>query len=81
MWKILTAQIREEIYYSLISCGLFLEAQKGCHKGTRGTGYLLYIGQHILKETKTRTRIVVMAYIDYKKAYDMIKQSWVIDYL
>ena len=28
MWKILTAQIRE-IYYSLISCGIFPEEQKG----------------------------------------------------
>ena len=37
MWKILTAQIREEIYYSLISRGLFPNEQKGCRKGSRGT--------------------------------------------
>ena len=30
MWKILTAQIREEIYYSLTSHGLFPDVQKGC---------------------------------------------------
>ena len=29
MWKILTAQIRGEIYYSIISRGLFHEEQKG----------------------------------------------------
>ena len=29
MWKILTAQIRKEIYYSLKSCGIFLKEQKG----------------------------------------------------
>ena len=50
MWKILTVQVREEIYYSLISYGLFPEEQKGCCKGTRG---LLYIDQHILKKSKT----------------------------
>ena len=34
MWKILTAQIREDIYYSLTSCGLFPKEQKGCRKGS-----------------------------------------------
>ena len=43
MWKILTAQIREEIYYSLISYGLFPKQQKGCCKEIRGTRELLYI--------------------------------------
>ena len=42
MLKILTAQIKE-IYYSLISRGLFPKGQMECHKGTRGTGELLYI--------------------------------------
>ena len=32
-WKIITAQIREEIYYSLINRRLFPEEQKGCLKG------------------------------------------------
>ena len=54
MWKILIAQIREEIYYSLINRGLFLEEQKGCRKGTSGTGELRCIDQHIFKEGKTR---------------------------
>ena len=49
MCKILTAQIKEEIYYSLISQGLFPE-EKICHKRTRRTSELLYIDQHILME-------------------------------
>ena len=55
MWKILTAQIREEIYYSLISRGWFPDEQKGCRKGPRGTAELLYIDQHILNESKKQT--------------------------
>ena len=43
MWKILTAHIREKIYYSLTSRGLFPDEQKGCRKGSRGTAELLYI--------------------------------------
>ena len=72
MWKILTAQIREKIYYSLTSHGLFPDEQKGCRKGSRGTAELLYIDQHILK---TRRKILAMARINYKRAYDMVPQS------
>ena len=61
MWKILTAQIREEIYYLLISCGLFPNEQKGCRKGSRGTAELLYIDQHILNEGKNRRKNLAMA--------------------
>ena len=55
MWKIL-AQIIEEIYYSLTSCWLFPEEQKGYRKVSRGTGELLCIDQHILNERKTRQK-------------------------
>ena len=79
MWKILTAQIREEINYSLTSCELFPEEQKGCHNESRGTGELLYIDQHILNKSKTRWKNLAMAWIDYKKAYDMVLQSLIIN--
>ena len=52
MWKILTTQIRKEIYDSLTSCALFLKEQKGCCKWTRSNGELPYIYQHILIESK-----------------------------
>ena len=67
MWKILTAQIREKIYYSLTSLRLFPDEQKGCHKGSRGTEKLLYIDQHILDESKTKRKNLAMALTDYKK--------------
>ena len=56
MWKISTAQIREEIYFSLTNRGLFPGEQKGYHKGFRGTAELLNIYQHILNERKTRQK-------------------------
>ena len=80
MRKILTAQIREEIYFSLISSGLFPEEQKGCHKESKGTGELLYIDQHILNKSKTRRKnLATKWHIDYKMAYDMVLQSWIIN--
>ncbi len=64
MWKLQTTQIREEIYYSLVSRGLFPGEKKGCHKKSRGTGDLQYIDQHILEENKMRQKNVAMAWID-----------------
>ena len=37
-----------------------------------------YIDQHILNESKIRLKNLAMAWIDYKKAYDMVLQSWII---
>ena len=78
MWKILTAQMREKIYYPPRSRGLFSDEQKGCRKGSRGTAKLLYIDQHILNESKTRRKNLAMAWNDSKKAYDMVPQIWII---
>ena len=80
MWKVLTTQIREEIYHSLISWELFPEEQKGCWKGTRDTGELLYIDQLIRNESKTRRENLAMTCIDDKMVYDMVQQSWIINY-
>ena len=55
--KILTVQIREEIYHSLMSHGLFPKEMKGCTEGTRGTGDVQFIHEHILNDRKTRWKI------------------------
>ena len=81
MWKISTAQVREEIYYSLTSRRLFTEEQKGSFKGSRGPAELLYLDQHILIESKTRRENLAMAWVDYKMVYDMVPQSWIINSL
>ena len=78
MWKILTAQIREKLYQSFTGRRLFPDEQKGCCKGSTGTAELLFIDQHILNESKTRRKNLAMAWIDYKKAYDMVPQSWIL---
>ena len=63
----------------LIINKLLIIPQKGCCKRTRGTEELLYTDQHILNESKTRWKNVVMVWIDYKKSYDIVPQSWIID--
>ena len=81
LWKILTAQIMEVIYHSLTSHGLFPGEQKGCCKESRSTAELLYIDQQILNESKTRRKNLAVAWIFKKKAYDMIPQSRIINFL
>ena len=81
VWNILTTRIREEIYFLLTSRGFFPEEQKGCCKRSSGTGEQLKIYQKILNESKTRQKNLAMTWIDHRKAYDMVPQSWIINYL
>ena len=53
MWKILKAQIREKIYYSLISRRIFHDEQKACSRETRGKRKLLNFDKHILNKNET----------------------------
>ena len=76
-----TNGIREEIYDSVTSHGLFLKEHTGCSQGSRGTGELLYIDQHTLNEGKMRRKNLAMAWFDNKKAYDMLSQNWIINCL
>ena len=81
MCKILTAQLREEIYYSLECCWLFPEEQKGYHRGTREINDPLYIDQHTLKEAKMKQKNVAMTWTNNKKTYDTVLQTWIIERL
>ena len=48
------------------------------HKEYRVTAEIFYIYQHIINESKTRRKDQAMAWIDNKKAYDIVTQSWII---
>ena len=51
------------------------EEQKGCRKGSRRTNDLLFIDRAVIKEVKSRNKNLAMAWIDYKKVYDMAPHS------
>ena len=55
------------------------EEQKGCRKGSRGTNDLVYTDRAVIKEVKSRNKNLAMAWINYKKAYDMVSHSWFIE--
>ena len=81
MWKLLTGVIADQIYAYLDQEKILPEEQKGCRKGSRGTNDLLYIDRAVIKEFKSRNKNLAIAWIDYKKAYDMDPHSWIIECL
>ena len=81
MWKLLTEVIADPIYAHLDQEKLLPEEQKECRKGSRGTNDLLCIDRAVIKEVKFRNKNLGMVWIDYKKAYDMVPHSWIIECL
>ena len=80
MWKLLAGVIADQIY-AHSDQQLLPEEQKGCRKSSRGINDLLYIDRAVIKEVKSRNKNLTMAWIDYKKAYDMVPHSSIIECL
>ena len=55
--------------------------QKGCKRESRGTKDQLLIDKMELRDCKKRQTNLAMAWIDYRKAYDMVPYSWIIECL
>ena len=81
MWKLLTGAIADQMYAHFDQKKLLPEEQKGCRKGSRGTNDLLYIVRAVIKEVKSRNKNLAMAWIDYKKAYDVVPHLLIIECL
>ena len=79
MWKLLTGVIAEEMYNYLEQEKILPEEQKGCKRGSRGTKDQLLIDKTVLKNCRKRHTNLSMAWIDYRKAYDLAPHSWVIE--
>ena len=55
--------------------------QKGCQKKSRASKDQLLIDKMILRDCRKRHTNLGMACIDYKKAYDMVPDSWILESL
>ena len=60
---------------------LCLTNRKGCRRKCRGTKDQLLIDKMVMMNSKGRKTNLSMAWIDYKKAFDMIPHSWLIECL
>ena len=77
----MTGVIADQIYAHLDQEKLSPEEQNGCRECSTGTNDLLYINRAVVKEVKSRNKNLAMACLDYKKAYDMVPHSWIIECL
>ena len=80
MWKLMTGII-SVLYEFIVESDCLPLEQKGCKKKSRGTKDQLLIDKAILKDSKKKHRNLAMAWVDYRKAYDMVPHSWIIESL
>ena len=57
---------------------LLPDEQKGCRRQKRGTKDQLLIDKMVIRNCRRKLTNLVMGWIDYKKAYDMIPHSWIL---
>ena len=81
MYILLTGIIAEDMYSHIEDQQLFPDEQKGFKKRSRGTKDQLIIDKTVLKDCRNRKTNLAMAWIDYKKAYDMVSHSWIMECL
>ena len=81
MWKLLTGIISERLYNYLEETNTIPHQQKGCRRKCRGTKDQLLIDKMVMMNSKRRKTNLSMAWIDYKKAFDMMPHSWLIECL
>ena len=79
MWKLLTSMCADKMYDHLSRNMLLPDEQKGCRKKSRGTKDQLLIDKVIMHHCHMHQRNLAMAWIDYKKAYDMVPHSWLLE--
>ena len=67
MWELLTGLINEEMYNCLEQRKILPEERNDAKE----------IGKTVFKDCKKRHTHLSMAWIDYRKAYDLVPHSWV----
>ena len=77
----MTGVIADNIYAYMESNNKLPEEQKGCRRKCRGTKDQLLIDKMILKDCKSRQKNLAMVWVDYRKAYDMVPYSWILECL
>ena len=60
---------------------IITDEQAGGKKGTWGTTEQLLINKSILKEAKNSRRNLVTVWLDYRKTFDSIPHSWLLQAL
>ena len=77
----MTGIIANSVYKYLEVYNLIPVEQKGCRRNVRETKYQLLIDKMVMNDCKKRHTNLGIAWTDYKKTYDMIPHSWILEVL
>ena len=79
MWKLMSGILADKL---LTHMGEHLhEAQKGIGNDSRGSKHQLLVDQTVMKDSRSRHTNLAMAWIDYRKAYDSVPHTWILETL
>ena len=57
--------------------GKLPKEQKGCKRKSRGKKDKLLVDKSVLNDCRKRNTKLGMAWVDYKKAYDLVPHTWI----
>ncbi|XP_050550436.1 uncharacterized protein LOC118279092 [Spodoptera frugiperda] len=81
IYKIITSTITTKINKHIEQHHIIAEEQKGCRRGHMGCKEQLVIDSVIHKHAAAKNKNLHCTYIDYKKAFDSIPHSWLLEIL
>lgn len=81
IYKILTACISKNIYTHLDKNNILAEQQKGCRKNCQGCKEQLTIDAVVMNNTARKKSNIYTMFIDYRKAFDSVPHSWLLQVL
>ncbi len=76
-YKLMTATLAGIILEHASKCEALPREQKALRKGTRGCLDALTIDQAVADEAKKDRRDLSVAWVDYRKAYDLVPHRWI----
>ena len=81
MHKTLTSIVTERTYSILDANNVLPSEQKGCKKVSYGYKDQLWINKMLLENSHCSHRNLSAAWIDYRKVFDSVPQSWILKVL
>lgn len=81
VYKLLSSILSQKISQHIYSKNLISWEQNGCKNKAKGCKENLIIDCIVSKQAKLKKRNLSMAWIDYRKAFDSVPHSWLIQVL
>ena len=79
IYKLLTSVLTSKITMHVNANNILAPTQNGCKPRSRGTKELLLIDTAICQQVRRNRKNLTAAWIDYKKAYDSVPHSWLME--